>query len=519
MNVMKLNGIKVYNLTANKALPEWASRAEKRRKISRDNSLTRHIELIQELEMPDSTTYVTCSPDGQYLFTLGRYKPRVKCYELGNLSLKFDRCVDYLPYRMEILNEDYSKFALLEEERWVDVHAAGGHYFKFRVPNPGVDIAYCPFTCDLFIVSSRTNIYRMNLYEGRFNTPINNERLEGTSNGFTCCAYRREHNLLVGASTIGCLDGWDTRTGEHVLGVNVSSYAPLPEELKNVCGFRKLPVGVSCIKFKDPLNVAVGTTNGMVYLYDIRQNRIPWHTRDTEFRKPVKTLSFHDDKLLALMPNCLKMWQIDTGNIFVGFDTGRYECNWMHHFNNSGLIMIATESPKIATYFIPLLGEAPAWCSHLDQLVIECEPDVATMYDGYKFLTRQQLAELGMLELIGTQFLRAYMHGYFVSTKLYEKVKERLGILPSSEISVAPEKPKVPINPVTSVNGEAADELDEALADVRFKKLKDPKLHFSAKDEESELMRIHQSRLTKKRRRKELRKERAERAHALVERQ
>ncbi|VDP70125.1 unnamed protein product [Echinostoma caproni] len=511
MNVMKLNGIKVYNLTANKSLPEWASRAEKRKKISRDSSLTRHIELIQELEMPDSTTYITGSPDGQYLFTLGRYKPRVKCYELSNLSLKFDRCLDYLPYRMQSLSDDYSKFVLLEEERWVDVHAAGGHYFKFRVPKPGVDIAYCPFTCDLFIVSSRSNIYRMNLYEGRFNTPINNERLEGTSSGFTCCAYRKEHSLLLCASSIGCVDGWDARTGEHVLGMNVSAYAPPPDELKDTSsGFRKQIAGVSCVKFKDPLNIAVGTTDGMVYLYDIRQNRKPWHSRDTEFRKSVKTIDFHDDKILALMPNCLKIWSIDTGNIFVGFDTGRFECNWMYHFNNSGLIMVAAESPKIATYFIPLLGEAPAWCSHLDQLVIECEPDVATMYDGYKFLTRQQLAELGMLELIGTQFLRAYMHGYFISTRLYNKVQERLGITPSPVDAAAPRKPKVPQPTLETVEDDGTDELDEASAD-------NPKLTFTVKDEESELMRIHQSRLLKKRRRKEIRKERAERAHALVE--
>ncbi|GAA42803.1 nucleolar protein 10 [Clonorchis sinensis] len=517
MNVIQLNGVKVYNLTANRALPEWASRAEKRKKMSQDSGIARHIELIQELEMPDSATYITSSPDGQYLFTLGRYKPRVKCYELGNLSLKFDRCVDYLPYRMEVLSDDYSKFVLLEEERWVDVHAAGGHFFKFRIPKPGVDIAYSPFTCDLFIASSRSSIYRMNLLEGRFNTPLVSPHLDGTAHGFTASAYGKEHSLLLASSTLGRVDGWDARTGECVFGMNVSEYAPPPEDVRDsYTGKRKSGTGsVTCLKYKDSLNVAVGTVDGMVYLYDLRQNRQPWHIRDTEFRRPVKTVEFCEDKLIALMPHCLKCWFIENGKIFVGFDTGRAECNWMHHFANSGLIMLAMESPKISTYFIPLLGEAPSWCSHLDRLVLECEPDVTTMYDGYRFVTRSELSELGMLELIGTQFLRAYMHGYFVSTRLYNKVKDKLGLL--SEPSPAPLKPAPSASTRTKHDVDFNEELLEAAVDTRFAKLtKHPKMAFNVNDEESDLMRIHQARLIKKRKRKALRKDRAQRAQALV---
>ncbi|CAH8470464.1 unnamed protein product [Dicrocoelium dendriticum] len=513
MNVMKLNGIKVYNLTATRAFPEWASRAEKRRKMSKDPGLAKHLELIQDLEMPDSSTYICTSPDGQYLFALGRYKPRVKCYELSNLSLKFDRCVDYLPYRIEVLSEDYSKFALLEEERWVDVHAAGGHFFKFRIPKPGVDIAYSSFTCDLFVASSRNSIYRMNLYEGRFNTPLFSSQLEGTGHGFSASAYRKEHSLLAACSTAGRVDGWDARTGDCVLGIKVSDYAPPPEEFReSFVEGRRRTVGLSCITYKDPLNIAVGTTDGMVYLYDLRQNRVPWHVRDTEFRRPVKTIDFHEDKVITLLPHCLKIWYLDTGKIFVGFDTGRFECNWLHHFRNSGLLMLATESPKIATYFLPLLGEAPSWCGHLDQLVLECEPDVTTMYDGYKFVTREELAELGMLELIGTQFLRAYMHGYFVSMRLYTKIKERLGLVASSNF--VPTKTSNQTATAIKTHSDAEDEFTEASRDTRFAKLKlDPKFTFDPNNEDSDLIRIHQARLAKKRRRKEQRKERAARAH------
>ncbi|CAH8671953.1 unnamed protein product [Schistosoma bovis] len=512
MNVVKINGVKVYNLTANRSLPEWASKSEKRKRKS-DMELSRRIELIQELEMPDSTTYLTCSPDGQYLFALGRYKPRVKCYELSNLSMKFDRCLDCMPYKMVCLSDNYSKFALLEEERWVEIHAAGGHHLKFRVPKQGVDLDYCPYTCDLFVASSRNHIYRMDLSEGRFKTSLVSQRLENSSHGLTVCSFERNYGLLLGASTIGCVDGWDTRTSEHVFGLNVCEYAPTPEDIQN----KWRSTAVTCLSFKDSLNVAIGTGDGMVYIYDLRQNRKPWHVRDTEYREPIKSIHFHDDKVLAALRYCCKIWSVDTGKIFVGFNIGPSDCNSMYHFPNSGLLMFASESPKISTYFIPLLGEAPFWCSYLDSLVVECEPDVTTMYDGYKFITRQQLADLGMSELIGTQFLRAYMHGYFISANLYNKIQDHLGINQKSLTQTV--KLNYPDNvPKASSRSEnIIAEFNEASADQRFSKLSDnPKLTYSTVDGDSDLIQIHQARLEKKRRRKELRKERAARTQALV---
>ena len=38
-------------------------------------------------------------------------------------------------------------------------------------------------------------------------------------------------------------------------------------------------------------------------------------------------------------------------------------------------------------------------------------------------MTRQELGELGLEHLIGTDLLRAYMHGYFMDNKLYERSK------------------------------------------------------------------------------------------------
>ncbi|KAM7538513.1 hypothetical protein Aperf_G00000066044 [Anoplocephala perfoliata] len=512
MNVVKLNGVKVYNLTTERSMPEWASRAERKKMLKKDPSAETHIELIHELEMPDASTYITCSPDQKYLFVLGRYKPRVRCYELENLSIKFDRCVDYLPIRMTCLSDDYSKFALLEDERWVDIHAAGGHYFRFRVPRAGVDIHYTPSKCHLLVPSTGTYIYRMDLCEGRFTTPLASAVLADTD-GFNASCFMPELDIVLSGTTRGSVQGWDLRSGEWTFNLDVWASAPRPSEVNRSTRF-----ACSNLTHKDPLNFAVGTSEGLVHVYDARQTKRPWHTRDTEYRRPVKTISFHDDKVLAMVAHCLKIWNIDTGKMFVGFETGPIEVNWMYHFPKSGLIMLANESPKVSRYFIPLLGEAPYWCSYLDQTIIEFEPDVTTMYDGYKFLTRQQLLQYGMMDLIGTKLLRAYMHGYFVSNQLFMKIKEKLTAATSkTKPTTTSMNPQIALSKAEK-QAVAAMELEEAASDSRFSKLKLSKMTCDIANAESDLIRIHQSRLEKKRQKKELRKARAARAEALVQR-
>lgn len=43
--------------------------------------------------MPTAATHVTLTPDTQYILTAGVYKPRVRCYDTTQLSMKFERCV------------------------------------------------------------------------------------------------------------------------------------------------------------------------------------------------------------------------------------------------------------------------------------------------------------------------------------------------------------------------------------------------------------------------------------------
>ena len=58
-------------------------------------------------------------------------------------------------------------------------------------------------------------------------------------------------------------------------------------------------------------------------------------------------------------------------------------------------------------YFCATLGPAPRWCAFLDNITEEIEESsVSTVYDDYKFVTKDELTDLGLDHLIGTSLLR-----------------------------------------------------------------------------------------------------------------
>lgn len=100
------------------------------------------------------------------------------------------------------------------------------------------------------------------------------------------------------------------------------------------------------------------------------------------------------------------------------------DLNDVHHVPNSGLLLLANEGIQMTTYFIPQLGPAPRWASFLENLTEEMEDQTTrTAYQDYKFVTRDELAALGLDHLVGTPTLKPYMHGYFLSLALYDAAR------------------------------------------------------------------------------------------------
>lgn len=63
----------------------------------------------------------------------------------------------------------------------------------------------------------------------------------------------------------------------------------------------------------------------------------------------------------------------------------------------------------------------------MHMLLTKCDFETVSIpvYDDYKFVSRKELEELGLAHLIGSNLLRAYMHGFFVDIRLYRKVSSR----------------------------------------------------------------------------------------------
>ncbi|XGW25729.1 hypothetical protein V3C99_006829 [Haemonchus contortus] len=119
----------------------------------------------------------------------------------------------------------------------------------------------------------------------------------------------------------------------------------------------------------------------------------------------------------------LKMWHETDGKPFAAIET-EHALNDFCRYPDSGLIFMANEAPRMLQFFIPSIGTAPKWCSYLEALTEELEEtQSAAVYDDYKFVTKEELEQLSLSHLIGSSVLRAYMHGYFLDRRLYDKAQ------------------------------------------------------------------------------------------------
>eukprot|EP00127_Corallochytrium_limacisporum_P006822 Clim_evm37s236 gene=Clim_evmTU37s236 len=413
-----VNDVKVYNLGAEKRLPDWVNERKRRRMAKEDFDLRQRIELVQDFEMPHATTDIQISGDGSHIFATGTYPPRVRCYELSQMSMKYERFMDFEPIRVIPLTEDYKKFVVLQENRYLEFHAQYGKHYRTRIPAQGRDMCYDPYHCNLFLAGASRDLYRVNLEEGRFLEPLTSPVLPRGSE-FTCVNVTQTAPFLTFAGlTSGHVCVWDNRTRDHVAMLNV------PDLLGDVATNAE----ISSVKVSpNALHIAVGTSTGQVALFDIR-SAMPTIVKDHQYGYPIHSMHFHDTQtqsniVISADRSTVRMWDRDTGENFTSIES-EVPINRVTPYPNSGLVLLACEQPRIMPYYIPQLGMAPTWCSFLDNLTEELEEKPRDyVFDDYKFVTRKELDELGLTNLLGTKMLKAYMHGFFMDMRLYEKAK------------------------------------------------------------------------------------------------
>lgn len=419
MLISIVNNVKIYHLSAGKALPDWLSDKKRRQVLKKNKELRFKTELIQDLEMPALSTNVVLSPDQNYLFVTGMYKPRLRCFDLKQMTMKFERCFDSECVKMLVLSEDYSKIAMLQQDRHIEFHNSTGYYHRIRIPKPGRDFCYDYHSCIMYSCGASCDIFRLNLDIGAFEESLVSER-----GGFNSCVTNSDLHLTLGGSIDGTIECWDSRASrtETVKSFDCCPFSPYYSTASS-----DIPA-ITSMKFKDNLNLAVGTQTGQVLMFDIRTNK-PYTVKDHYYGLPIKDLGFHSgtnehDLVLSLDDKVLKFWNRNNGDTFTAIQPQK-DLNGFCAIPKTGMLFLTNEGQKVQSYYIPALGPAPRWCAYLDQITEELEEEVQdnVIYEDYKFVTMQDLEELGIEHLVGTNFLRAYMHGFFIDMKLYVKAK------------------------------------------------------------------------------------------------
>ena len=272
-------------------------------------------------------------------------------------------------------------------------------------------MAYHFPSCDTYISTSSSEIFRLNLEQGRFLNTVNTST---TEQGNDCLAINPQHQLIACGTDGGCVELFDPRTRNSVGVLNTR---------KENIEFH----AVSGIGFKnDGLTMAAGTSSGYTRLYDLRSTT-PLLQKDQGYGDPVKDIIFvenNSELILTSDSKIIKIWDINSGDAFANMEPSE-RINSVDLLQNTGLIFVANEGPDMHSYFIPRLGPAPKWAMYLDSVTEEMAEDVSkhTIYDNYRFVTRADLEELGLESVLGTSAVKPYMHGYFLEQKVYDEAK------------------------------------------------------------------------------------------------
>lgn len=531
MEIQERGSGKIYALASSSAVPEWLSERSRRNLSKRDSTFRHRITLLQDLEMPVASTKIRQSPDGKFLLVGGTYSPRIRCYELAEMSMKFERYLDSEVVDLCILSEDYGKLAILGSDRTIMFHAPYGNHDKIRLPTFGRAMAYEKTTCDLMVVSSGKRpsssslsssssssesymggeVYRFNLDEGRFSQPYSFASALGSSSsgryndgtpqtvpiGGGCISVSPTHSLCAIGAEDGTVRFWDTRAPAMTTSSRPNDNHLTPFINLDVAsavsgrGFfdhenstaNSFPGEVTSLCFDDAgMRMCAGTKGGNVALYDMRSSK-PLFVKEHRYGLPIHTVQFHSGSgtILSSDAKLVKIWNargtggssssssawngdddhggfdpISSGDTNdesgIGGPLGTIVANVegtadFTHFitsgdtsdssgNSHGLLLCAGEQSKVQSFYCPVLGTAPRWCSFLDNITEELEErdgmhddpvggavQTETVYEDYKFLTRAEIDKLGIQNLVGTPLLRGYMHGFFVHVGLYNKIR------------------------------------------------------------------------------------------------
>lgn len=233
-----------------------------------------------------------------------------------------------------------------------------------------------------------------------------------------CSDYLVGSNLLGFGGAHGKIECWDSRSDNKAISKDIGTTI---NQLQREEMTEETEIEVTAIKFGDDgLSMTAGTNTGHVLLYDLRSSQALL-IKDHYNGFPIIDLKFHEKKIVSTDRKACKIWDRNSGQIHAAIESST-SISSVYQFKGSGLFTFATSSPQMSIYFVPSLGPSPRWCQFLNSITEELEEDSQEISEHFKFITKQEVQELGISKMIGTSYLRAHMHGYWINYKFYNKL-------------------------------------------------------------------------------------------------
>lgn len=468
MRRVDVNRVSVFNLTGSrKTLPTVEDGGDnnkrRKRKEKMDMSGGPGLELVQDLDFPDFARCLFRTADGSYFFSAGDYPPRLKCFDVSEMSQKFSFNADMPICGGVSLSSDFRRFALRSDNRQITVHNTAHVVDRLRVPHTQRCMEYHQHSTELMSGGNSSEVFRIRLDSGSFVESFKTCSEEGIN----AVDFFHGHGLVLTAGDNGIVEAWDPRAApdKPAGAVNVAALdgvdgagndddndsddASNDGKVRGGGGNGKKKGGaktsVTCLAVDDDSSYVfcAGTSTGQVALFDIRSQR-PLRVKDHMSELPIVRILFHreqqtmkNSRIISADKRTVKIWDRESGANMTAVEAPgadifdimvcKQQNNMVAPYRcaDSGVLLIACDCPKVQTHFIPDLGRAPAWCTFLDSMAESFdEEEITTIYDDYKFVSSDEAKTLGITEgAISSGKVRPAMHGFFVELGLYRDLK------------------------------------------------------------------------------------------------
>ena len=438
----------------------------------------KHFSLLQDFSMPTRIKRIWETNDRNYIFVLGEYPAQIKCLDVHQMSMKYDRFLRDEALDGISLSDDFRKFAvLLRHRKEIEFHDPNGVYTRIRCPAQPNSLHLNEATTHLLLPSDSSNaVSRLSLHDGAFHSSydISPQRFMGNATpiGSRAVCTLVEHHLDL----IGCEDGYlrcfdprtPTQADESQAALNPHlpvSCVELPDEFR---------LGVSSIA-ADPRNsfhFAVGTAGGKILLYDLRKKQ-PFLAKDHCNELPIRKITYYrnamnsglasnfyqsatENLICSMDSRSIHFWEKTNGETLTVVEPFSQSSNHgvskkvfdytyrasippsIHDFTiisnhasqsanltHSGLMLLGMEQSEGYGIFLPHIGAAPKWCAYLNKLATTTNAEEKRMaveedriHKEFVFLSQAEFDALGVVtENVSLDVIRPMMNGYLIDHK------------------------------------------------------------------------------------------------------